>query len=485
MDETLIKAFAAALDSQANTNRALLKAIAGDGVDVDKLLQKTAGNAGTGSVLHGWDGLFSTPGLSRDVISAHVRPVGLASRLPWLPSVEVNPIFPSLTGFSAPIGSQPTTSCGDAPTGYVKGCNLTARFGRVRYDTPTIDYEEVMLKINRSDFTDLRLAGQIFGLTGLEPSGMNPDQILNVLTMKELVVVGVLFEREILRQLWQGVTTVANEFPGLDVQIATGQKDATTGTTCPALDSDVKSYNYALISSTIVNYMSTLEMYIYNNAEKMGLNPATWVWCMRTDLWLELTAIWPCAYNTVKCSAAVGANASVTLDGREMVALRDSMRSSQKITVNGRTYDVILDDGIYEKTNVNNANVPAGSWASNIYFVPLTIIGGMPVTYVEHVDYQAGRADLSLLRNMQAFWTDGGKYLWALEQNKWCYKFAGKIEPRVVLRTPQLAGRIDNVRYAPLQHLRDSDPSSSYFADGGISLRSSGTREPYAVWTSR
>lgn len=484
MNEQLLKALAGTLQAQNKANMEMLKAFAGDSVDVEKLL-KTAANDGTGAMLHGFNGLFSTPGISRDVINAHVRPTGLASKLPWLPTTDQNPIFASLTGFSAAQGSQPTESCADAPTGYMKGCNLTARFGRIRYDTPTIDYSKVMLKINRSDFTDLRLAGQVLGLTNLEPSGLRESDILDVLTMKELVIVGVLFEREITRQLWQGTVAVANEFAGLDAQIATGQVDVTTGVACPSLDSDVKNYGYAVLSSTIVNYMSALEMYIYNNAEKMGLLPAQWVWVMRNDLWLELTAIWPCAYNTVRCSSAVGANSSVNLDGKAMVADRDSMRASKTLTVNGRTYPVVIDDGIFEHTNINNANVPAGEFASSIYLVPLSIIGGMPVTYIEHLDYNAGAGDLALLRGMQSFWSDGGKYLWALEQVKWCYKFAGMIEPRVVLRAPQLAGRIDAVRYAPLQHLRDSFPTSPYWADGGVSIRDNADVTPYAVWSGR
>jgi hypothetical protein len=85
----------------------------------------------------------------------------------------------------------------------------------------------------------------------------------------------------------------------------------------------------------------------------------------------------------------------------------------------------------------------------------------------------------------QFFWTDNGSYSWALEQIKWCYKLALKTERRIILRTPQLAGRIDNVKYEPLQHLRDSDPSGAYFKDGGVSLRGGMVQTPHAVWSGR
>ncbi|NIM52237.1 MAG: hypothetical protein GTO22_23835 [Gemmatimonadales bacterium] len=96
------------------------------------------------------------------------------------------------------------------------------------------------------------------------------------------------------------------------------------------------------------------------------------------------------------------------------------------------------------------------------------------------MDYRQAAADVALMRGREDFWTDRGMYSWAVEQTKWCYKFSVKHEGRIVLRTPQLAGKIDNVMYVPLQHLRDYDPSNTHWIDGGVSIRSEGTR--YAVW---
>jgi len=92
----------------------------------------------------------------------------------------------------------------------------------------------------------------------------------------------------------------------------------------------------------------------------------------------------------------------------------------------------------------------------------------MPVLYWEHLDYRAAQGDLSVFNNQQQFWpTDGGRYLWAVQSTNWCFKIQAKIEPRVVLRTPQLAGRIQHVMYTPLQHLREWDPTSPYRLKGG------------------
>jgi len=195
-----------------------------------------------------------------------------------------------------------------------------------------------------------------------------------------------------------------------------------------------------------------------------------------------LSAIWPCAYNTNRCSSAVGSNSTVFIDGRENVSERDAMRRGMTIDINGRTYKVITDNGIFEHNNINKAGLPAGSYASSIFAVPLTITGNFPVTYRQYVDYRLGSADVALLRGKeQFFWTDQGVYSWAIEQIKWCYKLALKTEQRVILRTPQLAGRIDAVKYIPTQHLREPDPDSPYHFDGGTSVRS-GIGAPKAVW---
>lgn len=447
---------------------------------------KTPATSHTAVRLHGSGGLFAGPGLERDVISAHIRNLpGLAGRLPLLPSVTEDPRFASLTGFTDVSGAEPTTACQDAPSGYMKGCNLSARFGLIRRDTQTIEMDKVMLKLHRGDFTDLVLRGQVLGMTDFAPSGLDQGSILDVITMSEMVNVGVQVERLMAKQFWQGTYGVGTEFPGLDVQIATGQKDADTGTLCPALDSDVKDYNCTAIGASIVEYLSYLEFYLRSNATRMGLDPVTWVIVMRPELWFELSAYWPCAYNTNKCATSVAANSTVYVDGRQNVQERDAMRNGLYLDVNGNRYDVVLDTGIHEDTNTTKACLPAGSYSSSIYMVPLRITGNFPVLYREYVDYREALPDINLLRgNEQFFWTDNGVYSWFVEQIKWCYKLGVKTEQRVILRTPQLAGRIDNIRYDPLQHIREADPDSPYWVDGGVSLRA-GMVNPYAVWTSR
>lgn len=448
---------------------------------LDTMLEKTAAATMTANKLHGIDGLWNVPGLEREVIVASVRPHGIAAALPLLPSVIEDPRFGSITGVQPYTGARATTSCADAPAGYMKGCTLTARFGLVRVDTNTIEMDKVMLRAHRGDFTDLQVYGNLLGDEKLRPGSLSQEGILNIVTKAEMVTAGVGAERMLSKDIWQG-TVATSSGPGLDVQIATGHIDAETSTACPAVDSDIKDFNYSAIGGTtrdIVEYLSMMMYYLEDSATGMGLDPVDFVVVMRPQLWYELSAVWPCRYMTNKCANSAGTNV-VSINDSSSVDMRDEMRRSMTIDINGKTYPVITDTGIYEKTNITNAQLLPGEYASSIYIIPRTIAGGLRVTYREYLDYSQAAGDTALLNNTQSFWTDGGVFTWAVEQVKWCYKLALKTEQRIVLRTPQLAGKLQNVKYTPLQHLRDAYPESPYFKDGGVSLRN--TNFGSAVW---
>lgn len=451
----------------------------------EELKTKTPANFGTAVELHGDGSLFGTQSIEREVVSAHIRPQGLMGILPKIPTVFTHPFFASITGFTADVGSEPATPCADAPVAYMKACNLVAQFGRVARDTRTVEINDVMLRRNRGDFTDLMLYGKLLGLTEFNPAGMDETDVLNVVTKASMVEAAVSLERILNTMTWQGNPALGNAgggyrpFPGLDRQIATGQVDAESNTACPALDSDVKSFGYQNVEDPpntlydIVRHVSTMEAFLRFNAFRMGLEPVTYVIAMRPELWFILTDIWPCQYNTNKCGQTiVDANVTVNVQGTEMIQTRDAMRNGMYIDINGRRYPVVLSDGIFERTNITGpASILPGEYASSLYFIPLTIQGGLPVTYMEYMDYRKAASDIALLRGKEMFWSDDGIFFWALEQIKWCYKLSVKTEMRIVLRTPQLAGRIDAIKYRPLQHFRSSDPTSPYFADGGVSMR--------------
>jgi hypothetical protein len=325
----------------------------------------------------------------------------------------------------------------------------------------------------------------------MAPGGLdNSANVLNNAIYSEMNGVGIEFERVLSTQLWQGA--IANnsgsgykEFPGLDAQIATGQRDAINNVTVPALDSYVSSFQLQRIDGSgnrdIVSDLSMMEFYLTDLAAQTGMN-VEWVIVMRPNLWQELTSVWPIAYNTNRGSILAGNN-RLMIDGGDMIAQRDAMRRSMTLEINARTYRVVLDNGINEKTNINTAGIPAGNYASSIYMVPVRV-NGMPMTRIEHLDYRVIAQYLGQtgeLANKTMFWSPDGMFLWVYRDLPgFCFDLVARTEQRVVLQTPHLAGRIDNIRYAPITHLREPDPASPYFVQGGVSIQP--VDASYAVW---
>jgi len=446
--------------------------------------------------LHGPGGLFGVAGLERDIFSAHINANGLASVLPVNPTVQTNPLYGYITGFQDSSGTQPdpdTDPCGAFPTvGAIKNCIQTARFGRYGFETRAIDLNRLGQVINRGEFMDLRIinsplvnqfANGIFG-------GLPSDQS-NLLARDftaRLLEVGVAFQREISQQTYAG-TGLTNQFPGLDILIGTNKVDALTGTDCPALDSDIKDFNYGCIddttlSSGIVRTLTTMYRFVKHNATHMNFGNVTWTWVMRSNLFDELADVWPCQYNTERCEP-IGTNSRVFVDGDSQRRFTDEMRNGKFLLIDGQRIPVIIDDFVVEESSgTPGANLIDGQFASDIYLIPMTVRGGTPVTFWDVFDYRNNslRETISGGRLTNDFWSDDGRYLWHKEPpSQSCVQWSAQIRPRIILRTPQLAGRLQNVCYEPLQHYRDADVDGYYHVNGGITTERAAP-SLYADW---
>ena len=456
-------------------DQAIVKALNGIVNRLEGLEQKDLTGAQTAQPMHGPGGLFTANGLDDAVINLSLTPKGIMGMLPAYPSVYTDPRFVFITGFEGTEGDEPSGACEECPTsGAMQVCHQTAPFGRVCRDSEEVEINKVMQKLHRGDLTDLRVIGDVLGDAAMAPQSANQSDWINYITRAQMVMVGIEFQRTLGPLLWQGnpannIGSGYGEFPGLDILVGTGKIDALNGTSCEALDSDIKDFNYGDVqgaSPDIVNYLSSMEFYLRHISTRTGMDPVDWVIAMRPELWFELSSIWPWQY--LQSHMAVNATGTAsTVDATDMVAQRDRMRSEQFITINGRRFNVVLDDGIYEQNYVDEASLGAGEFASDIYFLPLRA-KNMPVTYMEFLDYRQAVAPEMVPAGKEDWWsTDGGRYMWTIEKQRWCFKVGAKVEPRVILRTPQLAGRIENVKYSPLQKLRSPYPDSDYFAKGG------------------
>ncbi len=452
------------------------------------LKHTTPSGTPTVNYMHGPGGIFGVSGLERDVISTRVQPMGLAGVLSAMASMRMNPLFAYLTGLLDETGTDPDGVCDDPMiAGLTKSCIQTAQYGRYSFMTKEIELNRVGQQTDRGEFLDLALINEplLSSEGGILQQNIEGNAQLNREVKQAFVEVGISFQNKLMQQVYTG--NPANntgaggyaEFPGLDILIGTNKVDAITGTNCPSLDSDIKDFNYGLVDEVssgtdIVEVASYMYRFLTSNATRMSLGPATWAITMRRDLFYELTAIWPCSYLTYRCSFRDAAgNDRQIVNAADQVAMRDAMRTGEYLLIDGVQVPVILDDGITEETDADNVNILAGQFASDIYFIPMTMRGTRAATFFQYLDYNQGAMQAVQDGRLGSdFWTDGGRFLWHRKPPvNWCNQWLAKIEPRIVLLTPQLAGRIQNVRYAPLQHTRDPFPDDPYFVDGGETSR--------------
>lgn len=454
------------------------------------LMQKATG-APVGPYVHGEGGLFGVRGLSRGIISTHTQITGsLGEMLPIQSSPDTVPLFPYITGFLRSDTQEKNAVCDDpeeaAP---FKTCIQTTRFGRKEFKTRELEVNRLGQRINRGEFLDLQLENSplvnsmgglmrdFFGLNNQAAALAGNDVVMR------MVEVGVAFQRWFCPQVYTGNPANSSagggykEFAGLDLLISTTKIDVETGQACPSLYSDIKSFGYKQVSSVtdpdIVRTITTMIRILNRRAQQQNLAPVQIAIVMREPLFYELTRAWPCQYNTDGCAAPAltGVSTSIVMNDDFQVRMRDAMRQGMYLLVDGRQVPVIVDDCIPEENHADNGAIPIGGFASDIYFVPLTARGGTIRTlYWEYFDFNGPNAAIPSMNGLpKYFWSDNGTFLWTMLTPKvWCIDLAAKVEPRLILRTPQLAGRLTDVVYVPLQHTNDPLPSQDYFVNGGV-----------------
>lgn len=462
----------------ADFTEQLRKAFSGVSQEEVAAVRKTISGSPNPQTLFTSGGLFSTYGLDSTVINASLTPRGIDALLPVVKSNELNPLYGFITGFDDEENlTEPDGVCDDAPSGLMEVCRQTAKFGRYTRGAPEMEVNKLMQVMNGHLTTDLQLMGNLAGTHTLMPTGMSGQAgILTSMVRMYLTIAGQQLQQKLARQLWTG--NPANdsagggymEFPGLEIQVLANKIDSITGVACPAIYPDVKDFNYNSVDSTdydVVRYLTYLYRWVKHVADRTGLSPVTWVFAMTPSMFSELVEIWPCRYLTNRCTNISGTNVAVINDATN-ITMRDALRNGMYLLIDGQQIPVVLDDGITEENSATSGELEPGEFASDIYLLPLKVQGGFPVLYWEHMDYSSAFADTSFLQGRQFWATDGGRYMWTMQNLNYCFKFQAKIEPRVILRTPQLAGRLMHVKYQPLQHLRDAFWDSPYRLKGGL-----------------
>jgi hypothetical protein len=437
---------------------------------------------------HGPAGLFSSPGLSKPLFSAMVLPtMGLQGILEVRPTNETNPLFGIITGVTASAGSEATGVCDDPPTaGTMKLCTHQFVLGRFSRMSRVYDIDRAGKTVNRGEFLDFNVYGNALNGSAPNPNvpnmpGFNANAIAQNEVSKALYEMGVSWSRDFAKKLYTGATSNNTaqggykEFYGLETLVNTGYRDAETGTACPASDSYITSFGNALLSTNAAGFIRNVT-YMFRNlryiAQKSGLAPVTWVITMPYGMFYEITEVWPIAYMTYRAQGLVPTGSTNYVTASDMEAMREAMRGDlekyegQYLLIDGMKVPVKIDDGIPETENQD------GTFTADLYFIPMTVLGGQVVTFMEYFNYDVPGGPVDMAKvfapNDSFYTTDNGRFLWHKKPpTNFCVQLLAKTEPRLILLTPYLAGRLSSIRYSPLMHQRSPFSSSSYYVNGG------------------
>lgn len=440
-----------------------------------------SGTPSTTQYSHGPGGLLTWPGVDQQVFSSVMGADSLIGQIGTRPSQDVNPTYATITGVADATGNEKNGVCDDAPiAGLMSACITTSVFGRYERATPLLDVTRLGQQLDRSDPMDLRLMNSPLVMSGaLQPNPNAPGDVLTNEISRKFWERNIAFHRLLAKQVWVG--NPANnsagggykEMTGLQLLVSTGYVDAITGTACPSVDSLVTNFASQSITANATNTVSMITN-IYHQlnerARRAGVSPVRWVIAMRSNLFYELSAIWPCAYLTFRCTTASASTPEI-IDAQDAVRFRDEMRAGRYLLIDGARVEVQFDDGIPEKDGNSSAGAfPRGCFSTDIYFLPMSIQGGTSVLYMDYFQW-SNPAIRDALGNMVLGTIDGAFITWPRQTNM-CVVWQSAIEPRLVLRTPWLAARIQNVVYCPVQHEPEPFPNDPYYVGGGVTTRS-------------
>jgi len=465
-------------------------------------------NPGVGPYAHGPRGLFSLLDGENPLLSAMIQPMGLLSVLPIIRADQhVTEFFSTLTGVTKGGTVEPTEMCADPrEAGLKKLCTLAVPFGRFRLKTrPWTATRLAKLKDKTEELSlGAEFPVKLFEQDNFFPMAGAPMDGASVARTElgnRLFEVAVEAQRTVGPLLYTGdPSNNSNPDPdeapykepiGLQLWVNENNKrDARSSAICKALNSDIKDFNYQLVDATgpgtrnIVQYLTQMWRYLRWNADRMKLSPVELNIVMLPDLFDAISDLWPCTYMSNRCSVPADGSNIVVVNDDANVRMRDEMRRGSFLWIDGEMVPVVRDMNIPELDWVSDAQHHAPDvFSSDIYILPMTVLGGMRVTGFQYFDQRLTvAATVPTTRDPRLWATDNGLYLWNSTNVDLCHDLRVLCEWRLIMQTPQLAGRLTNVAYAPLQHLRQSDPDAMYNLDGGV------TEQPiekyYNQWTS-
>lgn len=425
-------------------------------------------------------GLFSAPGVRPDRFSALPRVRTMSSLLRPMPNDIYNEILSIVTGATASTGSNPTDYCGTPPQpGALKQCEQQFKYGNYYMKSALQSINDIGYLRNRAD-----VPGQILN-SAPEDYPLIPDIMWRIVDTRSVAqyafyLQGIALERSLEPVLILGDSTKANttttlgwikEFKGLDLQIKTGYTD-TSGVTCPAADSQVIGFNTSITGTigggdgrTITQAISDLWYAAQDRAHQVGMDGVQFAFLMRKEMFRVLTDVYANTYATSRFQAAsLTAGTPLIQEAMATNDLRLEMLQGQYLLVEGMPVPVVFSEGIPLEGQ------GANSYLADLYLVPISW-AGRPLLRMEY---------FNLNNNYITEWVgtiapdrrrvlNNGLFAMGYNAQNFCDELLFASVMRLILETPFLAGRIDNIIFTYLASTRNAIPSESLYVNGGLS----------------
>lgn len=355
-------------------------------------------------------------------------------------------------------------------------------YGRLAHSMHTIDVTNLILKAQFRQWDDFYIVGKWRGVSArpdislfADGSGnLERDLIIASAIRRKFADLGTYFQRTIFNWAWTG--DPANTPAGKQIiqpygmyRLVNGKYSASglpITTTAHAGGPDTNRLIDSL-SSIVVNLegkkvgdgsfslwrtLRNVEQLLYQRAAGTGMLPVQWKIFMITPLWDQIVEHLPCELVADGCTIPGGAiekQFHLNDGGTALynMTTRQQMRDAQAITINGRTYPVVLDDTMPYTIEYDDQGGLLG-YKSDIFFIPFTVVGGEQILYWEHIDYSDLYNELGPIadRAMDAKgWTDQGYYYHTITTLRNCVEMQTEMQMRLIFKTPHLAARLDNL----------------------------------------
>lgn len=443
-----------------------------------QLKHNPAAGAPTYAPVHSGTGMFTEPGVRPDMYSALVGPRTFMDSLTFNKSEFMNEMISILTGQQAGTGSNPDDVCRTAPKpGLLKKCTRTLTYGQIFLGTEKLAVPDIGALKDRADME------RLINNMAQSDSPMVPDLLrrpgLNFRSAlaHQLFMLSTQLQRSIAPVEVTGNATLApaattlgwiSEFDGLDRLIKTGHKDVSTETLCPAADSHIVTWG-RVIDGTLegLNIVETMnDMYQSRVwlSDDVGMSGVQWAWIMDKRLFYALTYIYACTYPYTRCTDA----SASTPTGRTQSEIQDraiAMQNGQYLLMQGTPVPVLFTAG----TEVAIPDQSSNGLTADAYLVPMKW-NGTDLTWMDYfpLDNQFIQEWQGMAQQAGRTVHNNGMFMTAIRSDGFCDELLLTAKFRMILRTPFLAARIDNIVFNALKGYRSFDPGGTFFYDGGV-----------------